>query len=61
MKQQATVVYVLPLNSSDQLADIYNKPFAPGPFHSLTSRLSMIDMEPGATAVTKLVIGGQLS
>lgn len=47
-KVQAGIIHLLPIASSDQLADIYTEPLNPSPFHSILSKLSMINIHGSA-------------
>ncbi|CAL0302814.1 unnamed protein product [Lupinus luteus] len=37
-------VHLLPIHTSLQLADIFTKPLSPSPFHSIVSKLGILDI-----------------
>jgi hypothetical protein len=43
-KSQAGILKLLPVSSSDQLADFFTKPLLPQPFNTLLFKLGMLDI-----------------
>jgi hypothetical protein len=43
-KIQANIIHLLPVTSKDQIADIFTKSLHPGPFHTLQTKLGIIDV-----------------
>jgi hypothetical protein len=43
-KVQANIIHLLPVTSKEQIADIFTKSLHPGPFHTLQTKLGIIDI-----------------
>lgn len=55
-KVQEGVLHLLPISTTLQVADILTKPLAPGPFHSIHSKLGMINIHSSLKGVSQIYI-----